>query len=257
MATLQPLFSGSSGNAVLVESKEHALLVDSGVSGKKIVSALCENRKSISGISAILITHEHIDHIQSAGILSRKYHIPIFANAKTWEAMRPVIGDIPASLCREIRLGEAFSVGDIEVQSFSIPHDAASPVGYNFHIGKHKYTVATDIGKMSEKLFLSLCGSEEILLESNYDVVMLQKGAYPPALKRRISGENGHLSNKEAAAVCARLASLGTKKIILGHLSQENNTPRLAFDMAKLRIEECGVLVGRDVQLFVAPRSSI
>ncbi len=257
MATLQPLFSGSSGNAVLVESKEHALLVDAGVSGKKIISALSEKRKTISSISAILITHEHIDHIQSAGSLSRKYHIPIFANAKTWEAMQPVIGDIPLSLCRKIAPGENFSIGDIEARSFSIPHDAAAPVGYNFFVGKQKLTVATDIGEMSEKLFLSLSGSEEILLESNYDVVMLQKGAYPPALKRRIIGSNGHLSNKEAAAVCARLASLGTKRIILGHLSRENNTPHLAFEIAKHYIEECGVSVGRDVQLSVAARSSI
>ncbi len=257
MVTLQPLFSGSSGNSVLVESKENALLVDAGVSGKKIITALIENRKSINGISGILITHEHIDHIQSAGILSRRYHIPLYANEETWEAMLPCIGEVPSSLRRTIAVGTEFEVGDIKASSFSIPHDAASPVGYNLWSGKKKVTVATDIGKMSEKLFMSLSGSEEILLEANYDIVMLQKGPYPYPLKQRILGEKGHLSNKESAAVCARLASLGTKKIILGHLSKENNTPKLAFDIAKHYIENCGIQVGRDIQLLVAARSSV
>lgn len=257
MATLQPLFSGSSGNAVLLESKTNALLVDAGVSGRKIISALSENRKTISNIGAILVTHEHMDHIQSVGSLSRKFHIPVYANEKTWKAMHPVIGDIPPSLCREIGYGDKFSVGDIDVCSFPIPHDAAAPCGYNFWISGRKITVATDIGQMNEKVFLSLSGSEEILLESNYDIVMLQKGPYPFPLKQRILGPLGHLSNKEAAITCARLASLGTKKIILGHLSKENNTPHLAYDIVKHYIEECGFAVERDVSLSVAPRSSV
>lgn len=257
MQTLQPLFSGSSGNAVLVESKESALLVDAGVSGRKIITALSENRKSISSISGILVTHEHSDHIQSVGSLSRKFHIPVYANEKTWEAMLSSIGEVPPSLRRTISTGRNFSVGDIVACAFSIPHDAADPVGYNFMVCGKKVTVATDIGQMSEKLFLSLSGSAEILLESNYDIVMLQKGPYPVPLKRRISGPFGHLSNRESALTCARLASIGTKRIILGHLSCENNTPRLAYDIAKLYIEECGVLVDRDISLSVAPRSCI
>ncbi len=255
MAKIQPLFSGSSGNAVLIESRAHSLLVDAGVSGKRIVTALEENRKSPNALEGILITHEHIDHIQSAGILSRRYHIPIFANAATWEAMLPTVGEIAPAMRRIIEPGEEMTVGDITVTPFSIPHDAACPVGYTFFAEEQKLTVATDIGKMSEKLFLHLSGSEEILLESNYDIVMLQKGGYPYALKQRILGENGHLSNKEAAAVCARLASLGTKRIILGHLSKENNTPHLAYDIAKLHIENCGLRVGEDIRLSVAPRA--
>ncbi len=254
MQTLQPLFSGSSGNATLVSSKEHALLVDAGVSGKRIVMALTESRKTISSIDGIFITHEHSDHIQSVGSLSRKYRIPVYANRATWEAMEPALGEIPSALCKIVEAGETALVGDIEVTPFSIPHDAASPMGYNFYIGGRKITVATDIGKMSEKLFLSLSGSAEILLESNYDTVLLQKGKYPPALKRRIAGEKGHLSNKEAAAVCARLASLGTKRIILGHLSLENNTPALAYEMASHYVASCGMVIGRDLELSVARR---
>lgn len=254
MATILPLFSGSSGNAILIESRAHTLLVDAGVSGKRIVSALETNRKSPSGLDGILITHEHIDHIKSAGILSRRYHIPIYANAATWEAMLPTVGEIQTALCKTLEPGEEIMVGDIGIKPFSIPHDAASPMGYNFFAENRKLTVATDIGKMSDKLFMHLGGSEEILLESNYDIVMLQKGGYPYQLKQRILGENGHLSNKEAAAVCARLASLGTKRIVLGHLSKENNTPDLAFDICKLHIENCGLRVGEDIKLSVAPR---
>lgn len=257
MQSLQPLFSGSSGNAVLVESNKTALLVDAGVSGRKIISALSEKGKSISDIRAILVTHEHIDHIKAVGSLSRKLQIPVYANKKTWEAMSSCVGEIPASLCRVIASEKKFSVGDIDVKAFSIPHDAAEPLGYNFLISGKKVTVATDMGGMNEKIFLSLCGSCEILLESNYDVVMLEKGAYPIPLKKRISGPLGHLSNKEAAITAARLVSTGTKRIILGHLSLENNTPRLAYDIARLYIEECGIVVDRDVSLSVAPRSCI
>lgn len=254
MAIIQPLFSGSSGNAVLIESRTCALLVDAGVSGKRIISALEEKHKSPSAISGIFITHEHTDHIHSAGSISRRYHIPIYANVATWEAMLPSIGDIPPGLRKTIEPGEECTIGDIRICPFSIPHDAAFPVGYNFFIEGNKYTVATDIGKMSEKLFLQFTGCAEILLEANYDIVMLQKGKYPYPLKQRILSDHGHLSNKEAAAVCARLASLGTKQIILGHLSKDNNTPALAYDICKMHIESCGVCVGEDIRLSVAKR---
>jgi len=230
------------------------LLIDAGVSGKRIVSALEENRKSPSMLEGILITHEHIDHIHSAGSLSRRYHIPIYANAATWKAMLPTIGEVSPGLCKILEPEEECTVGDIVVRPFSIPHDAACPVGYNFFTENTKLTVATDIGKMSEKLFLQFTGSEEILLEANYDIVMLKKGSYPYPLKQRILGDHGHLSNKEAAAVCARLASLGTKRIVLGHLSKENNTPALAYDVCRLHIENCGLRVGEDIRLSVAKR---
>jgi len=159
MPKIQPLFSGSSGNAILVEGRGSALLVDAGVSGKRIVTALEENRKAPSMIDGILITHEHIDHIQSAGILSRRYHIPIYANAATWEAMLPTVGEIAPSLCRTLEPGEEIVFGDIAVSAFPIPHDAASPVGYNFFTENKKLTVATDIGKMSDKIFMRLSGA--------------------------------------------------------------------------------------------------
>ena len=255
MGALQPLFSGSSGNAVLIKSKSHSLLVDAGVSGKRIVEALSMHHQTGSTLSGILITHEHADHIRSVGTLARKFHLPIYASEGTWGAMLPQIGDIPFPLIRAFSSDTTFDIGDIRVSTFSIPHDAAEPVGFTFECEGKKTALCTDVGAMNEKIFLRLSGSEEVLLESNYDIVMLQKGTYPFHLKKRILGEKGHLSNKEAATVCARLASLGTKKIILGHLSQENNTPQLAYEAAKLYIENCGIEVGRDIKLSVANRA--
>ena len=255
MGSLQPLFSGSSGNAVLVKNKENALLVDAGVSGKRILEALSAYHQTGSTLSGILITHEHIDHIRSVGMMARKFHLPIYASHGTWRAMAPMIGDVSVSLVREFTPDVPFEIGDIRVTPFSIPHDAAEPVGFTFETERKKTALCTDVGAMSEKIFLRLSGSEEVLLESNYDIVMLQKGPYPYHLKKRILGENGHLSNKEAATVCARLACLGTKKIILGHLSHENNTPQLAYEVAKLYIENCGIEVGRDIRLSVANRA--
>lgn len=255
MGSLQPLFSGSSGNAVLVKSKDHAFLVDAGVSGKKILEALSAYQQTGSTLSAILVTHEHVDHIRSVGMMARKFHLPIYASEGTWAAMASMIGDVPTSLVRRFRPDVSFEIGDILVTPFSIPHDAEDPVGFTFLSNGKKTALCTDVGAMSEKIFLRLSGSEEVLIESNYDIVMLQKGPYPLHLKKRILGENGHLSNKEAATVCARLACLGTKKIILGHLSQENNTPQLAYEAAKLYIENCGIEVGRDIKLFVANRA--
>ena len=255
MGSLQPLFSGSSGNAVLVRSKDYALLVDAGVSGKRILEALSLYHQTGSTLSGILVTHEHVDHIRSVGMMARKFHLPVYASEGTWQAMAPMIGDVSPALVREFSPETGFDVGDIHVTPFSIPHDAAQPVGFTFETNKKKTALCTDVGAMNEKIFLRLGGSEEVLIESNYDIVMLQKGPYPYHLKKRILGENGHLSNKEAATVCARLACLGTKKIILGHLSHENNTPQLAFEAARLYIENCGMEVGRDIKLSVANRA--
>ena len=252
MISLTPLFSGSSGNCTLVESATGAVLVDAGVSGRRIETALEEKGKSMQSVSAILITHEHNDHILSAGTLSRKYHLPVYASRGTWETMHSTIGTVYT--IRSFTEGVRFALAGMEVEAFSLPHDAAEPVGYNFYADTQKITVATDIGKMDEGLFLYLAGSDTILLESNYDTKMLQNGRYPYSLKQRIAGEYGHLSNGEAAAICARLVSLGTKRIILGHLSAENNTPSLAYAAAKEQIEACGVHVDTDMQLAVAAR---
>ncbi len=252
MCRLIPLFSGSSGNCTLFTCGDTSLLIDAGVSCKRIENALMKHGKSMREIAGILITHEHADHIMSVGALSRKYKVPVYASYGTWDAMHAEIGMVHA--IRAIKPEHLFSIQDIKVRAFSIPHDAAEPIGYNIFKENKKFTVATDLGEMTESLFLSLTGSHAILLESNYDADMLKNGKYPYMLKNRIAGKHGHLSNAEAAATAARLACLGTKHIILGHLSRENNKPELAYMAAKKEIEAAGICIDKDMCLSVANR---
>ncbi len=248
MTEFCPLFSGSSGNACYIKHNDTALLVDAGVSGKKIEEAISAIEGDIKSIKGILVTHEHSDHINAVGILSRRYKIPVFATKGTFEGMS--VGEFYQAVT--LKAGQDFEIGSIKIKPFSIPHDASEPVGYNFYAGKKKITIATDIGAMSEALFVSLSGSHLILLESNHDKQMLLQGVYPLSLKRRIAGDRGHLSNEEAALCAARLVGTGTTSIILGHLSGENNIPSIAYNETAKALEKTGVSVGKDVRLCVA-----
>ena len=189
------LRSGSRGNASLVSGGNTKLLVDCGVSGKSVTSALADVDVYPEDISAIAVTHEHIDHIAGIGVMMRRYHIPVWANAATWTAMESQVGKIDKSLVNIFDNDSSFEIGEIGVKPFSIPHDAADPVGYSFMCGDEKVAVATDIGELKKDLFEAIRGSKTVLLESNHDVNMLEIGKYPPQLKRRIRGKLGHLSN--------------------------------------------------------------
>lgn len=246
MPEILPLYSGSSGNSTYIKNGGQGLLVDAGVSGKKICEALGEYADKVSGI---LVTHEHTDHSAAVGTLARKFKVPVFATHKTLCNMN--IGNVPDELIKIISPGKGFEAAGMEINPFSIPHDAADPVGYSFCHGGDKVTVATDIGAMNERLFMSISKSREILLESNHDVKMLMGGEYPVWLKQRIRGKLGHLSNEEAAATCTRLIGLGTTSIYLGHLSRENNIPSRAYEVSAAAIEKCGAVIGRDVLLKV------
>ncbi len=248
------LFSGSSGNCIFVSCDDTAILIDAGVSGKKIEEALKSIGESFCNISGIFITHEHNDHIAGAGILSRRYNVPIYANEQTWEKMRPFLGKLSTENIRHIEVDKPLMVGDIGVRSFSIPHDAACPVGYNLFINGKKITVATDIGHMSRELLTNLEKSDMVLLESNHDVEMLKTGRYPWYLKQRILGDNGHLCNEMAGKVVAYLAENGTKLFLLGHLSKENNFPELAYQTVCNALEEKKINPKKDIYLEVALR---
>lgn len=235
------LFSGSSGNCTYIETEDTGILLDCGVSMKRILSELERIGRGSQNVKALFITHEHSDHIQSAGPIARAFKIPVYATRGTWRAMFGGIGKIDKSLIRVIDEGTSEFVGDLEVTPFRIYHDAAQPVAYNFKCGGKKLTVATDIGKMDEAIFLSLSGSDAVILEANHDIKMLENGSYPYSLKQRIRGKFGHLSNDEAAVTCARLAALGTKTFLLGHLSEENNRPEIALRAVQSSVEKhCG-----------------
>ena len=249
-----PLYSGSSGNAALLSTGRISLLVDAGLTGKAIVAGLKEARCLPESLSGILITHEHSDHIKGAGVLSRKYDLPIYANAPTWEAMERQIGAVAPRNVRIFETGHEFILGDIAIMPYSIPHDAAEPVGYSFFHRGCKVSQMTDLGHITAEVLQNVAESDLLLLESNHDVDMLRAGPYPYALKQRILSGKGHLSNDTAGEACVRLMRLGVRRFILGHLSGENNLEPLAYSTVAQAIADAGARIGADADLYLAHR---
>lgn len=249
--------SGSRGNAILVYTEKTRIMVDCGISGKMAESGMREIGVEPETLSAILVTHEHQDHISGIGVMTRRYGLPVYANERTWAAMDRAVGKMQAGNRRNFSHAEAFEIGDIGVLPFSIPHDAADPVGYSFTGGGTKVSVATDIGVLEESLFRSIQGSDAVLLESNHDRNMLDMGSYPWPLKQRIRGERGHLSNDDAGKAAEFLVRMGTQRIMLGHLSQENNYPLLAQQTVVNILRDAGIEPERDMRLCVAPRDRV
>jgi phosphoribosyl 1,2-cyclic phosphodiesterase len=223
------LYSGSSGNSLFVSSKGTRILVDSGPSCKKICEGLASINSSIEKIDAILITHEHSDHINSLGIVSSKYNIPVYANLETWNAMGKQREKIDESNINLFEVDKDFDIGDLTIHPFSIPHDAANPCGFSIHNGKKKLSIATDLGHITDDILKELEDSSFVLLESNYDPDILKISRYPMMLKRRIDGPNGHLSNISAGKTVGYLMKKNLNQVMLGHLSKENNFPELAY----------------------------
>jgi phosphoribosyl 1,2-cyclic phosphodiesterase len=250
------LFSGSSGNVIFVSDGKTRILIDVGISTKRIIDALHSINEDPSMLDAVLITHEHIDHIAGAGSISRRFDIPIYANEGTWNAMQFGLGDIKCKNRVVFSTDEQFYIDDILVHAFPIPHDAAEPVGYNLYAANRKITVATDIGKMDTRLMSRMEKSDLLMLESNHDVEMLMNGSYPWPLKKRISGGSGHLSNDTAARVVTNLAKMNMYTFILGHLSRENNSPGLAERTTCDMLEENDIRPGKDIYLDIAQRDS-
>ena len=257
MIDFYTLFSSSSGNSSLITNGRTNILIDAGVSCSKINTALGEIGLSPNEIDAVLLTHEHRDHISGAGVISRKYNVPLYASEETLTETVKITGDVYDRNLRIVKPKEVFEIRDFAVCPFSIPHDAKNPMGFSIMCDNKKYTVATDIGNITETFLKSLCKSDCVLLESNHDVDMLKNGKYPYYLKKRILSNVGHLSNDNAAWVATQLAKWGTKNITLGHLSKENNTPEFAYECSFKMLTQNGASVGEDVVLKVAPPSGI
>ena len=222
------LFSGSSGNCTYISDGDIKLLVDAGMSGSRIIQALEEIGEKPSDLDAILVTHEHLDHIKGVGVLSRKLDIPVYATSGTWEAMSKKIGDVALKNTMEIEAGKDFYIGNMDITPYAIPHDAASPVAYNFMSKGKKIGVCTDLGFMPKQVVERIKDCDVLLLEANHDLDMLNSGSYPYELKRRISGSKGHLSNDTCGKALALIADK-VRYVMLGHLSKENNTEELAL----------------------------
>ena len=223
------LYSGSSGNSFFVGTESTNILIDAGVSSRKLEKALdslCIDPHSIEGI---LITHEHTDHTQGVGIFSKKYNIPVYVNSKTLDAMPKQ----KEKLCEEnihlFDVGDSFCINELKISTFSIPHDAVNPCGFNIFKDNKKISVATDIGHITNDILHSLEESSFIMLEFNYDPDVLKYAPYPYHLKTRIAGPTGHLSNELAGKTISHLMKSGLKGAMLGHLSKESNFPELAY----------------------------
>jgi len=251
--------SGSSGNCIYIGTDKHKILIDAGISGKRITAGLEKIGIDPNEIQGVFITHEHSDHIQGAGIISRKYNCPIYATQKTWDCMleENKIGKVTPENIKIIEKGNQLSFEGLEIMPYSICHDAVDPVGYTFCYGEKKMSIATDLGHVDQTIMENLKGSNLILLESNHDVGMLQAGGYPYYLKQRILGDTGHLSNELAAKALLGIYHEKLQYAVLGHLSRENNFPDLAYITAKSKLESNGVEVGKDIEISVANKDEI
>ncbi len=247
------LYSGSSGNSLLVESDNSKILIDCGVSSKKIEQALNSMSINASSIDAVLVTHEHVDHVKGLATFISKFDVPVFSTIETFDNMEKITSKIPESNLNYFKIDEKFSIGDLEILPFAIPHDAANPCGFNIFSDNKKLSIATDIGHMNSGILKKLEGSSFLLLESNYDTEVLKCCSYPFSLKSRISGPTGHLSNDIASKTISYLLKNGLKTAMLGHLSKESNFPELAYSTAMNEILSNG-LDEKTFNLSVASR---
>lgn len=236
------LASGSTGNAVVVKNKEATVLIDAGLSAKKLEQLMNGRDLSCRMIDAILVTHEHSDHIRGLGPIARKYDLPVYANAKTWEAMSDKIGEIDDRRRIVFETGETLDFGKLKVDSYEISHDAAEPVGYSFYDGETKIGLATDLGYISPNVRDHIIDCDVLVLESNHDTEMLRVGSYPWNVKRRILSDTGHLSNQAAGEALVDLLTERTKRVYLAHLSRDHNLMDLARLTVNNILKEHGIL---------------
>lgn len=256
---LMTIASGSSGNSCYIGTDNTTLLLDVGISMKAIQGGLSDIDLSLKDVDGILITHEHIDHIKSIGSISRKYNIPIYLTYGTIDGIlqNKNIGSFDYNLFIPISDDASFMIGDILVKAHSISHDANDPVCYTFYSDNKKAAVATDLGIYDDLLIDFLSESDAMVIEANHDIRMLEAGAYPFYLKKRILGERGHLCNEASGKLIYELLNDHLKYISLGHLSDKNNFPELAFETVKQELTDNPFSDDvRDFGLNVAPRNS-
>jgi len=252
--------SGSSGNCIYIGNEDTHLLVDTGISKKRIVAGLESLSLRGEDITGILITHEHSDHIQGLGVFTRKYKVPIYATKGTIQGIERMvsIGKLPEGLITPICIDEPFTLGSIMVDPFAIPHDANEPAGYRLESNGKAVAVATDLGDYDEYIISKLQNLDALLIEANHDVHMLEVGAYPYPLKRRILSGNGHLSNETSGRLLCSILHKGLKNIVLGHLSKDNNYAKLAYETVKLELHlGLGAGAYQQVNLQVANRDTV
>ena len=247
-----PLCSGSSGNATYIEAGSTRILIDAGLSCKRITELLGKIGVDPRMLSAILITHEHIDHVRGVNVLSKKYDLPVYANADTWSMLKAPLKDVAAKNVCVFESDRDFYLQGLRILPFSVPHDAIHCVGFTVSAGGHKVGVCTDLGHVDARILSILSGCDLLLFEANHDVDMLMAGSYPYLLKKRILSGNGHMNNDDCGKALVKLHETGVKNVILAHLSQENNYPALAMIAVRSVLESAGI--ADDMQIAIAAR---
>ena len=240
--------SGSSGNSALFSCKNTRVLIDAGLSAAAIERGLKAEGISPADINALFVSHEHSDHTRGVDVLARRHGWPVYMTKGTWSAARGL--NLPQSQQMLMRPGYGIRIDNIEVLPFDIPHDAAEPVGFCLFANDVKVSIATDLGHVSNSVLNHIQNSHILLIEANHDLDMLRHGRYPMALKRRILSPQGHLDNVSCGQMIQRAITRNTRHVLLGHLSQENNSPQLAFDTVS------AILQSDDIELRVAPRAT-
>lgn len=252
---LHILASGSTGNAIFIELGGAKFLVDAGISARRVEKGLREVGVDPCELDAILVTHEHSDHVSGLPVFTRKFKVPVFTRRRTWDAFQPT-NHVEAEFRRE--LGTRLEIGGVCVEPFAISHDAAEPVGYSFRHGDLKCVVATDMGCVSERVEQDISYADVMVFESNHDVAMLRNGPYPEYLKKRILGTRGHLSNLETGRCLARMGKKQGLHVFLAHLSQHNNCPELALSTVEQVLDQQGIRLEQDLFLHLAhPRETV
>lgn len=254
MLTCTTLASGSSGNAMLVSCGGTHVLVDAGVSARRITGGLAALGVAPGELSAILVTHEHHDHIAGLAVLTKRVRVPIVATAPT---CRRICYKVPFvdDLVREQEAGTGFQLGSLWVESFPTPHDAAGSVGYVISGAGSRMALCTDLGYVTPEVLTAVDGCDLLVCETNHDEDWVRTGPYPYSLKQRILGDYGHLSNEAGAELAALAVQSGARTVVLAHLSSENNTPAHARQAVCRRLCRDGVDPERDLSLAVAPRN--
>ncbi len=251
------LASGSTGNAAIFKFGDTTLLIDAGISARRIEQGMAEAGLKAGDLDGILITHEHTDHVRGLDVLVRRHQIPVYTRTKTWDQL-PCRHKLEPECCREI--GGEFSIGKVGIQAFDISHDAADPVGFTFRYRNRKAVIVTDLGVVTPVVEKALEQAEAAVIEANHDLDMLENGPYPQFLKQRIKSSNGHLSNANAGRLLSRLDCRPGMQVFLAHLSRQNNHPDLAEKTVKNFLSSSGCQVGIDIilhQTFPDCRTSV
>ncbi|MBQ9166404.1 MAG: MBL fold metallo-hydrolase [Oscillospiraceae bacterium] len=251
---IHTLASGSSGNSTLISGNGSHVLLDAGISCRKITTRLAQAGLSALDLSGLLITHTHSDHICGVTVLAKRCQLPIYLSSAAADDLIQRIPGLDEKLIHVVSPGQTFQVGGMHVRAFSTPHDAPGSMGYRFEADDKRAAVVTDLGYLSDSVIEALTDIDLALVEANHDVDWLRTGPYPYYLQQRVLGKYGHLSNELCGQLAVHLARTGASKLILAHLSAENNSPQRAWETVSSMLWEAEC---RDTKLFVAPRDEL